>query len=301
MARCFFSNILLTTGSGYRGYLASCLFSKVDCQHDAGNPGAGWDRRGFQLSRIVLSRAAIRSRRPPRQGSYLQWDGAGAGRGGCAAAQRLSECVAVRFVPSGPAFGANPFGSRCERNIMRLIYSSLLQIVSPANKGCFFFLNLFVMSTAAATLVTDLWDKRGLGLIWMNSRQLFAEEEMWEAKMCLTISTTWIQIRVLKHRSRDEEVACRPSEVREYFNTLTQETHFSENLQNTIFQNSHANVTGPKPVSLALDYYLNSSCPVTFQRCHAPGPLGACSGAVPSGNLRVLISGATSCTAALRS
>lgn len=141
-ARCFFSNILLTTRSGYRGYLASCLFSKVDCQHVAGNPGAGWDRRGFQLPRIVLSRAAIRSRRPPRQGSYLQGGGGGGrerGGGGTSAAQRLSECVSVRFVASGPAFGANPFGSRCEWNIMRLIYSSLLQIVSPANKGCFFF------------------------------------------------------------------------------------------------------------------------------------------------------------------
>lgn len=63
---------------------------------------------------------------------------------------------------------------------MRLIYSSLLQIVSPANKGCFFFFkkNLFVMSAAAATLVTDVWDKRGTGLIRMNSRQLSAEEEM---------------------------------------------------------------------------------------------------------------------------
>lgn len=85
----------------------------------------------------------------------------------------------MRFVPSGLTFGANPFGSRCEWNIMRLIYSSLLQIISPANKVFFvFFLNLLIMSAAAATLVTDLWDKRGPGLIGMNSRQLSAEEEM---------------------------------------------------------------------------------------------------------------------------
>lgn len=66
--------------------------------------------------------------------------------------------------------------------MMRLIYSSSLQIVSPANKGWFFFvlffLNLFVMSAAAATLVTDFWDKQGPGLIRMNSRQLSAEQEM---------------------------------------------------------------------------------------------------------------------------
>lgn len=220
--------------------------------------------------------------------------GAGRGGGRASAAQRLSECVAVRFVPSGPVFGASPFGSRCERNIMRLIYSSLLQIVSPANKGCFFFKTCL----SWALQQPRRWLTYGINGDWFG----WTGGSVPQRSKCERPKCVWL-FRRPGFRSGSENT---DQEMRRWRvahlrceNILTQwhMRHISQS-QNAISHAPHANVTGPKPVSLALDY-LNSTCLVTFQRC--PGPLGPCSGSVPSGNLRVLISGATSCTAALRS
>lgn len=77
--------------------------------------------------------------------------------GRASAAQRLSECVAERFVPSGPAFGANHFGSRCEAEHnatdLLLIAAESFPLPTRVVFCCCFFLNLFVMSAAAATVV----------------------------------------------------------------------------------------------------------------------------------------------------